>query len=284
MLRATSPTRKPRLNSQFLPELHPVGLLWPRQWNSGEPASSCWAPRDQQFQEVHPGDMTPQDFTSSGRSTGQETPPASRRRYEALSRKAEGSLGGQLSQWKAWPWSQSGPSPGPTFCGLYHQSWEPELAAAACTALHPLHRCGIWSACTRACVLGSELSPLLARREALEGPAKTSEESILNTMLRAPGDPHRQASGPNTAQLFTNSLSNHRNRMDHSPSPAHDHQHTGHKRQATHSKTQTGAGGHKARLNSSGEKYIDFMLSNIVYTLIFPAKLELFLRRCYAAL
>lgn len=42
--------------------------------------------------------------------------------------------------------------------------------------------------------------------------------------------------------------------------------------------------GYAAPLNSSGEKYIDFMLSDRVIYFFFSAKLRLFLRRLYAAL
>lgn len=59
-------------------------------------------------------------------------------------------------------------------------------------------------------------------------------------------------------------------------SPDHVHQNTRHNRKATESKTQTEAEGLRSSQNSSGEKYIDFVLSNIVIHLFSRQSLDYF--------
>jgi hypothetical protein len=79
-----------------------------------------------------------------------------------------------------------------------------------------------------------------------------------------------------TWTLF-NGFSSSRNRVDHSPSPAQVHQ----TRDTTRMPRQQDMEqrGCKVGLNASGEKYMDFMLSNIVHTFIFSAELRLLLGR-----
>lgn len=83
-----------------------------------------------------------------------------------------------------------------------------------------------------------------------------------------------------TWTLF-NGFSSSRNRVDHSPSPAQVHQ----TRDTTRMPRQQDMEqrGCNVGLNANGEKYMDFMLSNIVHTFIFSAELQLLLGRQYGA-
>lgn len=74
-----------------------------------------------------------------------------------------------------------------------------------------------------------------------------------------------------------NGFSSIRNRVDHSRSPAQVHQ----TRDTTRMPRQQDMEqrGCKVGLNANGEKYMDFMLSNIVHTFIFSAELRLLLGR-----
>lgn len=74
-----------------------------------------------------------------------------------------------------------------------------------------------------------------------------------------------------------NGFSSSRNRADHSRSPAQVHQ----TRDTTRMPRQQDMEqrGCKVGLNANGEKYMDFMLSNIVHTFIFSAELRLLLGR-----